>query len=122
MSNRRKTFDSPYVLLPKTSLIKTIIAILVTISTFFVSHRRSCSHEKSYNTQVRGKDFVMENTWRHGAFFLVWSEQSTWRVIPIPNTVKGYVDLQNFVKAQARAARLEVTKTSRSCLPARQTR
>ena len=65
---------------------------------------------KPYITQVRGKDFVLENTWRHGAFFLVWSEQSTWTDVPIPSTVKGYVDLQNFVKAQAQAAGLDVTR------------
>jgi acetolactate decarboxylase len=65
---------------------------------------------KPYITQVRGKDFVLENTWRHGAFFLVWSEQSTWTDVPIPSTVKGYVDLQNFVKAQAQAAELDVTR------------
>ncbi len=48
---------------------------------------------KPYITQVRGSDFIMDNTFKHGAFFLVWTEQSKWQDVPIPNTVKGYVDL-----------------------------
>ena len=65
---------------------------------------------KPYITKVRGKDFVMDNTFRHGAFFLVWSEQTKWQDVPVPNTVKGYIDLQQFVKAQAQAAGIDVTK------------
>ena len=65
---------------------------------------------KPYITMVRGKDYVMDNTFRHGAFFLVWTEQSKWQDVPVPNTVKGYVDLQQFVKAQAQAAGIDVTK------------
>jgi acetolactate decarboxylase len=65
---------------------------------------------KPYITKVRGSDYVMDNTLKHGAFFLVWSEQSTWKDVPVPGTVKGYVDLQNFVKAQAQATRIDVTK------------
>src|ERR1700757_4285975 len=29
-------------------------------------------------TKVRGKDYVVDNTFKHGAFFLVWTEQSKW--------------------------------------------
>ncbi len=65
---------------------------------------------KPYITQVRGKDFVMDNTLKHGAFFLVWTEQARWKDVPVPDTVKGYVDVQNFVKAQAQAAGIDTTK------------
>lgn len=65
---------------------------------------------KPYITQVRGTDYSMDNTLKHGAFFLVWTEQTKWQDVPVPNTVKGYVDLQTFVKAQAQAAGIDVTK------------
>jgi acetolactate decarboxylase len=65
---------------------------------------------KPYITKVRGKDFVMDNTFKHGAFFLVWTEQSKWQDVPVPAEVKGYVDLQKFVKSQAQAAGIDVSK------------
>jgi acetolactate decarboxylase len=65
---------------------------------------------KPYVTKVRGTDYTMDNTFKHGAFFLVWTEQMKWKDVPVPGTVKGYVDLQNFVKAQAQAAGFDVTK------------
>ena len=65
---------------------------------------------KPYITKVRGSDYVADNTWKHGAFFLVWTEQTQWKDVPVPGTVKGYVDLQQFVKAQAQAAGIDVTK------------
>ena len=65
---------------------------------------------KPYITKVRGKDFIMDNTLKHGAFFLVWIEQEKWKNVPIPGTVKGYMDIQTFVKAQALAAGIDVTK------------
>jgi acetolactate decarboxylase len=65
---------------------------------------------KPYITKVRGSDYVADNTWKHGAFFLVWAEQMKWKDIPVPNTVRGYVDLQQFVKAQAEAAGIDVTR------------
>jgi acetolactate decarboxylase len=65
---------------------------------------------KPYITKVRGKDFVMDNTFKHGAFFLVWTEQTKWKDVAVPDTVKGYVDLQKFVKASAQAAGIDVTK------------
>jgi acetolactate decarboxylase len=65
---------------------------------------------KPYITKVRGDDFIMDRTWKHGAFFLVWTEQNKWQDIPVPATVRGYVDLQNFVKAQARAVGIDTTK------------
>ncbi|MGC2061808.1 MAG: hypothetical protein WA610_02440 [Thermodesulfovibrionales bacterium] len=65
---------------------------------------------KPYITKVRGADYILDKTFRHGAFFLVWTEQSKWRDVPVPVTVKGYVDLQKFVKAEAAAAGIDVTK------------
>lgn len=65
---------------------------------------------KPYITKVRGTDFVMDNTFKHSAFFLVWSEQTKWKDVSVPATVKGYVDLQQFVKTQAQAAGIDVTK------------
>jgi len=65
---------------------------------------------KPYITQVRGADYSLDTTLKHGAFFLVWSEQSKWRDVPVPGAVKGYVDLQRFVKAEAQTAGIDVTK------------
>lgn len=65
---------------------------------------------KAYITKVRGSDYTMDNTFKHGAFFLVWTEQTTWQDVPVPASVKGYADLQNFVKVQAQAAGIDVTK------------
>ena len=65
---------------------------------------------KPYITKVRGKDYILDNTLKHGAFFLVWTEQAKWQDVPVPNNVKGYVDLQKFVKAQAQAAGIDVTR------------
>lgn len=65
---------------------------------------------KPYITKVRDSDYEADNSWKHSAFFLVWTEQTVWRDVPVPGTVKGYVDLQNFVKTQAQAAGIDVTK------------
>ncbi|MBF0559678.1 MAG: acetolactate decarboxylase [Nitrospirae bacterium] len=65
---------------------------------------------KAYITKVRGSDYVVDNTFKHGAFFLVWTEQSKWTDVPVPDNVKGYVDLQRFVKSRAQAAGIDVTK------------
>lgn len=65
---------------------------------------------KPFVTKVRGSGYVMDKTFRHGAFFLVWTEQSKWQAEPVPSSVKGYVDLQKFVKARAQAAGIDVTK------------
>ena len=65
---------------------------------------------KPYITKVRGNDYTLDKTYRHGAFFLVWTEQKHWVDVPLPATVKGYVDLQKFVKEKAQAAGVDVTK------------
>ena len=65
---------------------------------------------KPYITKVRGADYTLDRTFKHGAFFLVWTEQTSWQDIPVPASVKGYVDLQKFVKERAGAAGIDVTK------------
>ena len=70
---------------------------------------------KPYITKVSGNDYVAENTWKHGAFFLVWTEQAKWQDTPIPATVKGYVDLQKFVKTRLRRRASIRPSPSRSC-------
>jgi acetolactate decarboxylase len=65
---------------------------------------------KPYISKVRGETFTVDDSFDHGAIFIVWSEQSNWRDIPIPNTVKRYAELQKFVRAQAAAAGIDVAK------------
>jgi acetolactate decarboxylase len=65
---------------------------------------------KPYITQVRGNDYTLDKTFKHGAFFLVWTEQANWIDVPLPSSVKGYVDLQKFVKEQAQKTGIDVTK------------
>jgi acetolactate decarboxylase len=65
---------------------------------------------KPYITKVRGNDYTLDKTLKHGAFFLVWSEQANWSDVKVPATIKGYIDLQNFVKEQAQKAGIDVTK------------
>ena len=65
---------------------------------------------KPYITKVRGSDYIIDNTFEHGAFFLVWTEQKKWQDIAVPSTVKSYIDLQGFVKAQAQTAGIDTTK------------
>lgn len=62
-------------------------------------------------SQVRGDDYQVDHSFNHGAIFLVWSEQEKWgKEIAIPETVKSYPDLQNFVHEQARAAGIDTGK------------
>ncbi len=65
---------------------------------------------KPYITKVRGADYVLDATYNHGAFFLVWTNRTTWRDVPIPASVRGYADLQRFVKDQALTAGIDATK------------
>jgi len=65
---------------------------------------------KPYITKVRGNDYTVDKTFKHGAFFLVWTEQASWIDVPVPATIKGYVDLQKFVKEQAQKAGVDVAK------------
>lgn len=66
---------------------------------------------KPYITKVRGSDYTVDKTLKHGAIFLVWTEQAAWLDVPVPAAVKGYVDLQTFVKEQAQRAGMDVSKT-----------
>lgn len=65
---------------------------------------------KPYITKVRGNDYTLDTTLKHGAFFLVWTEQAKWQDVPVPVAVKGYADLQKFVKEQALKAGIDVAK------------
>lgn len=65
---------------------------------------------KPYVSKVRHSGRVVEQTHNHGAFFLVWTEQAQWQNITIPEDVKNYIDLQNFVKTQAADAGIDTTK------------
>jgi len=58
-------------------------------------------NSKPYISKVRGNDYEVDHTLDYGAFFLVWSEQSEWKNVSIPNSVKSYPELQKFVKEQA---------------------
>jgi len=63
-----------------------------------------------YVTKVRGNEVVVDHGVRHGAVFAVWTKQSKWSEEPVPAEVKGYVDLQRFVKERAASAGIDVTK------------
>ena len=65
---------------------------------------------KPYITKVRGNDYTVDKTFKHGAFFLVWSEQTNWSDVQVSATVKGYVELQKFVREQAQKAGIDVMK------------
>ncbi len=65
---------------------------------------------KTYVTKVRGNSFAMDNSDQHSATFAVWTRQTQWTEQPVPAEVKGYLDLQNFVKARAVAAGIDVTQ------------
>lgn len=59
---------------------------------------------KTYVSQVRGPDYTVDHGDKHGAIFLVWTRQSQWQDVPVPDTVQSYVDLQKFIKAAAKEA------------------
>lgn len=61
-------------------------------------------------TKVRGSDFTVDNSLNHNAAFLVWTYQSSWQEIAIPASVKSYVDLQQFIKAEASGAGIDAGK------------
>jgi len=65
---------------------------------------------KPYITKVRGNDYTVDKTFKHGAFFLVWSEQTNWSDVQVPATIKGYVELQKFVREQGQKAGIDVMK------------
>lgn len=65
---------------------------------------------KPYVTKVRGDGYTLDHDHDHAATFAVWARVPRWRDEPVPATVKGYLDLQNFVKARAVAAGIDVSK------------
>ena len=65
---------------------------------------------KPYVSKVRGNDYHVDNTLNHDALFLVWSQVPRWKDIPVPESVNTYVQLQTFVKDQAAASGMDVSK------------
>jgi acetolactate decarboxylase len=65
---------------------------------------------KPYVTKVRGNSYTMDNSPEHTATFAVWTHQAAWTEQPVPPAVKGYLDVQAFVKARAVAAGIDVSK------------
>jgi len=65
---------------------------------------------KSYVTKVRGTGYTLDHSHDHGAVFAVWSQQSNWREEPVPEGIRGYVAIQQFIKARAAAAGIDAGK------------
>jgi acetolactate decarboxylase len=65
---------------------------------------------KPYVTKVRGNTYTIDNSQEHMATFAVWTHQAAWVDQSVPLEVKGYLDVQNFVKARAVAAGIDVSK------------
>lgn len=65
---------------------------------------------KPYVTKVRGSGYTMDNSPEHTATFAVWTRQTAWTEQPVPPAVKGYLDVQNFVKERAIVAGIDVSK------------
>ncbi len=65
---------------------------------------------KPYVTKVRGDGYTLDHGHDHGAVFAVWTRQAGWREESIPPEIAGYLDLQQFVKARAATAGIDVSK------------
>ncbi len=65
---------------------------------------------RPYITKIRGDNFKVLEGQDQGAVFAVWTCQSKWREETIPSDVKGYVELQDYVKARAAAAGIDIGK------------
>ena len=65
---------------------------------------------KPYVSKVRGNDYQVDNTLNHNALFLVWSHVPRWNDVPVPESVNTYAQLQKFVKDQAAASGMDVSK------------
>ncbi|MFM2059138.1 MAG: hypothetical protein RLY71_3523 [Pseudomonadota bacterium] len=63
---------------------------------------------KPYVTKVKGDNYTMDHGSDHHATFAVWARVASWTEQAVPPEVKGYVELQNFVKARAQAAGIDV--------------
>lgn len=62
---------------------------------------------KTYVSRVRETDYTVDHGDGHGAIFLVWTRQPQWQDVPVPDSVRSYLDLQQFVKAAARDAGID---------------
>jgi len=67
-------------------------------------------NSKPYVAKVRGNDYQVDNTLNHAVLFLVWSHVPRWKDIPVPESVKTCAQLQKFVKDQAAASGMDVSK------------
>ena len=67
-------------------------------------------NSKPYIAKARGDDYHVDNTLNHDALFLVWSQVPRWKDIPVPESVSTYVQLQKFVKDQAAASGMDISK------------
>jgi acetolactate decarboxylase len=65
---------------------------------------------RPYVSKVRGGAYVVDHTYGHGAVFLVWAERTTWRDVAIAPTVRGYRDLQEYVRSKAAATGIDVAQ------------
>ncbi|WP_296871633.1 acetolactate decarboxylase [Tibeticola sp.] len=65
---------------------------------------------RPYVTKVRGEGYTTEHDLNHHASFAVWARVNQWSEHAVPESVKGYVDLQNFVKERAKAAGIDVSQ------------
>lgn len=65
---------------------------------------------KPFVTKVRGDSYIMDHSSDHVATFAVWTRQTEWIDQPIPPEVKNYLDIQNFVKARAAVAGIDVSQ------------
>jgi len=67
-------------------------------------------NSKPYVAKVRGNDYQVDNHFDHDILFLVWSQVDRWNEIQVPESVKTYVQLQKFIKDQAAASGMDVSK------------
>ncbi len=67
-------------------------------------------NSKPYVAKLRGNGYQVDNTLNHDGLFLVWSQVPRWKDIPVPESVTTYVQLQKFVKEQAAASGMDVSK------------
>lgn len=65
---------------------------------------------KPYVTKVRGDSYTMDHSPEHAAIFAVWTHQTEWTEQPVPPEVKSYLEIQNFVKAQAASSGIDITQ------------
>lgn len=67
-------------------------------------------NSKPYVAKVRGNDYQVDTTLNHDILFLVWSQVLRWKDIAVPESVTTYIQLQKFVKEQAAASGMDVSK------------